>query len=190
MRYRTNQAGVRVVDATPEDIRALRPSIAACLRSRRLSENDIDDFCQEVEIVAWTALVDGRISGGPFARPVDALLRFMMAVAWNLWRNHRRRSSTRSEALVDELPDVPGPSPDGRINARETLLRLTAREDITNLLLDAINVSSTGRNNVPRSTFGVRLTNARSVARDIESGRYREPRQPIPPSPRHRKKGR
>jgi hypothetical protein len=191
MKYIINPAGNRIVDATPKETYSLRPSIAACFRSRRVSEGDIEDFCQEVEIVAWKAIEDQRIVGNAFSRPVDALLKFMFAVAWNLWRNHYRKLSVRNEALVDELPEMIGPSPDGRLDARETLLHLSTHPEIIRILLEAVNVPTSLRyTNVAKSTHFSRLTYARSVARNIALGRYREPRQPIPPTPKTRKKQR
>lgn len=192
MKYIINPAGNRIVQATPEETRKLRPSIAACFRKRsNVPEVDIEDFCQEVEIVAWRAIQEQRIVGNEFARPVDALLNFMLSVAWNLWRNHSRRRSVWREVIVDEMPDMIGPSPERRFDARETLLRLTKREDIAGLLLEAVNVPASVRYaNVPKSTYSSRLIQARSWARDVDAGRWQEPRQPIPPTPKTRKKKR
>ena len=192
MRYIVNPAGNRIVVATPTETHALRPSIAACFRSRYVSEGDIEDFCQEVEIVAWQAVQERRIVGNDFVRPVDALLSFMFAIAWNLWRNHRRKRWVWNEAVVDEMPDVSGPDPDGRMDARETLLRLMMHEDIARILIDAASdVPFAERaGDLPRTTYCSRLTNARKWAREVDAGRWQAPRQPTPSTPWKRKKKR
>jgi len=191
MRYITNPAGNRIVDATPEETRTLRPSIRACFRRWGANGGDIEDFCQDVEVIVWRAISQQRIPGDGFKRPEDALLNYMFMVAWNIWRNHSKRRSTRSEVFVIEMPEMPGPSPEGRIDTRETLLRLTAREDITRVLLDSVNVPAKERHrDVPKSTSWSRLSNARRWARNVEAGKWREPRQPTLPTPKHRKKKR
>lgn len=192
MKYIINPAGNRIVQATPEETRKLRPSIAAAFRKRsNVAPDEIEDFCQEVEVITWRSVQEQRIVGNEFARPVDALLNFMLSVAWNLWRNHSRKRWVWREELVDEMPDMLGPSPDGRLDARETLLRLTMREDIAGLLLEAVNVEPAVRYaNTPKSTYSSRLIQARSWARDVDAGRWREPKQPAPPTPKHRKKKR
>lgn len=192
MKYITNPAGNRIVDATSKDIRALRPSIAMNMRWRHISEADVEDFCQEVEIITWQAILDRRIVGNKFARPIDALLHFMLAVAHNLWRNHRRKRSVWREILADDdMPDMVGPDPDRRFEARETLLLLTKHEDVTRILLDVINVPVKERTAcIPRNTYYSQLANARKWARDVDDGKWCEPRQPTPPTPKNRKKRR
>jgi len=151
----------------------------------------IDDFCQEVEIVAWRGIVDQRILGDRFQHPEDALLNFMFMVAWNVWRNHTKRRSTRYEVFVDQMPDKIGPSPERRLDARETLLRLMMREEVARVLLDAVNVPAAERyQGTPKSTYGTQLSNARKWARDVDAGHWREPRMPNPSTPKHRKKKR
>jgi DNA-directed RNA polymerase specialized sigma24 family protein len=191
MRYIRNPAGNRIVVATAEETHALRPAIRASYRRWKAPDGSIDDFCQEVEIVAWRGIVEQRIVGDRFQHPEDALLNFMFMVAWNVWRNHTKRRSTRNEVFVDELPDMAGPSPEGRLDARETLLRLAMREDVARVLLDAVNVPATERvAGLPRNTYYSRLTQARSWARDVDAGQWREPRMPDPSTPKHRKKKR
>lgn len=108
----------------------------------------------------------------------------MFAVAWNVWRNRSRKRSTRSEILHDEMPDMVGPSP----NARKTLLRLAMRPDVARVLLDAVNVPPAIRyENVPKSSYGYHLTNAR----EVDTGRWREPKQSMTTRKHwtHRRKG-
>lgn len=190
MKYIINHAGNRIVQATSNEVHALRPPIVAAFRKRsNIPVGDIEDFCQEVEIVAWRAITEQRIVGNEFARPVDALLGFMLTVAWNMWRNHSRKRSVWRELLADdEMPDMAGPELDSRFETRETLLRLTEREDITWILLEAVNVPASIRYaNVPKSTYSSRLTSARRWARNVEAGK---PCMPDPPTPKHRKKKR
>lgn len=189
MRYRINPAGNRIVDATPEETHVLRPRIRAVFRRWRVPPGDIEDFAQDVEIVTWQAIHEQRVPGGGFKRPEDALVDFMFAVAWNLWRNHSRRRSTRSEILHDETPDMASPSPNARLEAREALQRISKRPDIARILLDAVKeVPLTKRaEGAPKSTYGYHLTNARKWARDVEAGRWRKPTQPEPNKPWKRK---
>jgi hypothetical protein len=191
VKYIINAAGNRIVVATPQETRSLRPSIRACFRGWRANDDDIEDFCQEVEIITWKCVQDQRIQGDHFARPVDALLDFMLSVAWNVWRNHSRKRYPRCEVLHEEMPDVAGADPEGRIDARETLLRLTMREDIARILLDVVNVPFAARHrDLPRTTYCKRLVNARKWARDVDAGHWRGPKQPFPPKLKHRKKKR
>lgn len=192
MRYRINPAGNRIVDATPEETHALRPCIRAVFRRWRAAPGDIEDFAQDVEIVAWQAIQEQRVPGDGFKRPEDALLDFMFAVAWNLWRNHSRRRSTRSEILHDEMPDMASRSPDARLEAREALQRISMRPDIARILLDAaIEVPLTERvEGALKSTYGYHLTTARKWAREVDAGRWREPAQPASHKPWKRKKKR
>lgn len=191
MKYVINSAGERVVSATPEETRALRPAIRAGFRHWKASDADAEDCIQDVELITWIAIVEKRIPAGRFARPVDALRDFMFAVSWNLWRNLSRKRARRSEVIFDEFADMSGPSPERRLEARETLLRLTAYPKIAALLLDAVNVEPAIRYaDTPRSTYSTRLTNARKIARYLDSERYREPKQPAPSTPKLRKKKR
>lgn len=188
MRFIRNHAGNRIVVATPEETHALRPAIRASYRRWRAPDGIIDDFCQEVEIITWHGIVEQRIVGDRFQHPDDALLNFMFMVAWNVYRNHTKRRSTRNEVFVDEMPEVAGPSPESRLDARETLLRLTRREDAAMLLLDAVNLAFDERErNVPRGTYYSHLTDARKWARDVDTGHWREPKQATPPTPWKRK---
>lgn len=191
MRYIRNEAGNRIVVATPEETHALSPAIRACYRRWKAPDGSIDDFCQEVEIIAWRGIVEQRIVGDRFQHPEDALLNFMFMVAWNVWRNHTKRRSTRNEVFVDEMPEMAGPLPEGRLDARETLLRLTMREDVVRVLLDVVNLAFDERKrDVPRGTYYSRLCNARKWARDVDAGHWREPRMPDPSTPKQRKKKR
>lgn len=180
MKYIVNAAGNRIVVATPKETHALRPSIRACFRGWRANDDDIEDFCQEVEIITWKCIIEQRIQGDHFARPVDALLDFMLSVAWNVWRNHSRKRYTRCEILHDDLPDVAGPSPEGRFAARETLLRLTMHEDIARILLAALDGPYPGpREGMAKSTFWKRHKQARRWARDVDAGHWRGLKQPV-----------
>lgn len=192
MRYRINEAGNPMVVATPAEVHALRPAIHACFRRWRANEGDIEDFAQDVEIVVWQALDEGRVPGRALMKPQDALLDYMFAVAWNVWRNHGRKRSTRSEVLCNELPDMAGLDPVGRIDARETLQRISTRPDIVRVLMLAVNEVPTVERyeGKSKSTYGYHLTNARKWAKDVDAGRWQAPRQPVPMTPWKRKKKR
>lgn len=191
MRYRINEAGNPMVVATPADVHALRSAICAAFRRWRANEGDIEDFAQDVEIVVWQALDEQRVPGHRLMKPRDALLDFIFSVSWNVWRNHSRKRSTRSEVMHDEMPDVAGSDPDGRFDARETLRRIVAHVDIARVLLDSVNIPASERYiGTPKSTYGYHLTNARKWAREVDAGRWQAPTQPVPITPWKRKKKR
>jgi hypothetical protein len=190
MRYRINHAGNRIVEATPAETHALTPCICAALRRWHCPEGDVQDFAQDVEFITWQALTEQRVMGDRFARPRDALLSFMFAVAWNQWRNHSRRYSTRCEISHDELPDIEGPDPDGRFEARDALRHIETREDIARILFAVVGgerpVQGVG---LPKSTFWAHHKEARKQARAMLE-HSRKPPQPTPATPWHRKKKR
>jgi hypothetical protein len=191
MRYRINPAGNRIVDATPEETRTLRPCIVAAFRRWRAPEGDIEDFAQNVEIVAWQAIQEQRVPGDGFKRPEDALLDFMFAIAWNQWRNHSRLRSTRCEVLHDELPDMASSSPDAMIEARDALRRISMRPDVARILLATLDGPyPERRENLAHGTFWSRRKQARTWAKDVVLGHWREPSMPEPSTPWKRKKKR
>jgi hypothetical protein len=123
--------------------------------------------------------------GDRMARPRDALLGFMFEVAYNLWRNHSRLYATRREVLHDELPDMTGPDPDARLEARDALRRIALHEDIARILLVALDgPRPERREGLPHSTFWSRAKVAQKWARDLASG---TPNMPDPPTPWKRK---
>jgi DNA-directed RNA polymerase specialized sigma24 family protein len=185
MRYRINHAGNRIVEATPAETHALTPCICAALRRWHCPESNVEEFAQDVELITWQALAEQRVMGDRFARPRDALLAFMFAVAWNQWRNHSRRRTTRYEELHDEIPDVVGPEPDPRLEAREALERISMHEDIAWILATVLRGERPEHLvGLPRSTFYTRVAEARRHARDVAAGK---PHMPDPPTPKHRK---
>lgn len=188
MKYHVNHAGNRIVDATPKELLALMPSVAAAFRRWRANEADIEDHCQQVAIVTWQALNEGRIVCEPLTSPEDALMQFMHAVAWNVQRNHSRRHWTWREILVPEVPDVESPHPDKRLETRDVLRQISMRPGIARVLLVALRHEHPERRvGLPKSTFWTRVGEARRWARDVASGHWKEPRQPTPPTPKHRK---
>ncbi len=72
MRFVINDAGNRIVDATPEETHALLPALRAAFRRWRANEADIEDLCQQVESVMWQALSEGRVHEPDASRPEDA----------------------------------------------------------------------------------------------------------------------
>jgi DNA-directed RNA polymerase specialized sigma24 family protein len=182
MRFVINPAGNRIVDATPEETHALRPALRASFRRWRANEADIDDICQNVEIITWQALSEGRVHVPDETRPADALWQWMYGVAWNQWRNHSRRRWLRCEVSTNEVPDVASQSPVPRLEARDTLRRIATDPQAADLLL----ASLTGeRSTTPKSTFWHRVGQARKWAREVDAGKIR---MPDPPTPKHRKK--
>lgn len=187
MRVVINSAGDRIVDATAEETHALRPAIRAAFCRWRASEADIEDLCQQVELITWQTLSEGRVHVPPFTRPDDALWQWMYAVAWNLWRNHCRRRWLRYEVLTDELPDVASYSPMPQLEARSVLRRISMNPRAAGLLLASIDGQ---RGATPRSTLWHRVAEARKWARDIEAGPCRKPQMPEPAMAKHQKKKR
>jgi hypothetical protein len=188
MHYEKNHVGNRIVVATPAETHALSPCICAAFRRWRCPEGDIEAFAQDVELTTWVALTEKRVMGDRYARPRDALLAFMFQIAWNLWRNYSRRNSTRCEILHDELPDIEGPDPDPRYEARDALRRIAARPGVGTILLLSLQGPRPERDvNLPRATFWRYVAEARKEARRIMTEHSRKPPQPIPPTPWKRK---
>ncbi|MBK9263653.1 MAG: sigma-70 family RNA polymerase sigma factor [Polyangiaceae bacterium] len=176
------------MDATPEETRALRPSIRAALHRWRCPDGDIEDFCQDVEIITWQAIVEQRVLGDRYNRPEDALLGFMFQVAWNAWRNHSRKQSTWRELLCNEMPDMVGPNPDACLEARDSLQRIAMHPDVARILLVVLDGPyPERREGLPKSTFWSRREQARKWAKDVDAGHWREPPQPVPATPWKRK---
>lgn len=188
MKYRINLAGNRIVDATPEEIYALMPCVEAAFRRWRANEADIEDGCQQVAIVTWQAVAEGRVVGERLTTPEDALMQFMHAVAWNIQRNHTRRHWTWREVLHDELPDVGSEHPDHRLESRDVLRRISMHSDVARILLVVLDGPyPERREGLPKSTFWSRVHEARRWVRDVDAGHWQAPKQPIPPTPWKRK---
>ncbi|MBK9259818.1 MAG: hypothetical protein IPM54_08270 [Polyangiaceae bacterium] len=195
MRFVINHAGNRIVDATPEETHALRPCICAALRRHGCPEREIDDIAQHVEIVTWQGIQDGRIQGYELDEPDVALLRFMFLVAKNAFMNYKRKASTRYEAFQDEPAEWPSCSPVARLEARDLLRRIEERPLVARFLLNvAAEVPYVERYHDAQmgdGTYNARLARSRKWLRSVvTSGRWREPPQPTPPTPWHRKKRR
>lgn len=195
MRFVINHAGNRIVDATPEETHALRPCICAVLRRHGCPSREIDDIAQHVEIVTWQAIQDGRIQGYELVDPEDALIQYMFVVAQHAFMNYKRKASTRYEALQDEPVEWPSRSPVARLEARDLLRRMEERPLVARFLLNvATEVPYVARHRdagMSDGTYDQRLARSRKWLRSvITSGRWREPPQPVPPTPWHRKKKR
>ena len=61
MKSHINAAGNRVVDATPNEIHAMRPAIIAALRRHGCPVNEIEDRAQDIELLIWQAVNEGRV---------------------------------------------------------------------------------------------------------------------------------
>jgi hypothetical protein len=187
MKYRKNHNMDPVVDASPEEVHALRPSIFAYLRRHGCPVEWLEDCAQDVEIVVWQGVAEGRIKGDRVTTPQNALLRFVFMTSWYVWNNHSRRRAGWYEILSDEPPEMASRCPVARLEARETLWRILAEPHTVSVLLGAVD---TGPTTTPRSTTHERLTRARRWARDVDAGQWREPRQAMPFTWKQRKKGR
>lgn len=195
MKFFVNLAGNRVVHATPEETHALRPCVCAALRRYGCPEREIDDIAQHVEIVTWQAIRDGRVQGFELIDPEDALIQYMFVVAQHAFMNYRRKASTRYEAFPQEPIDYSSRSPVARLEARDLLRRIEDRPLVARFLLNvATEVPYVERYRDAQmgdGTYNARLARSRKWLRSVvTSGRWREPPQPIPATPWHRKKKR
>lgn len=193
MRFIANLAGNRIVDASPEETHALRPCICAALRRHGCPEREIEDIAQNVEIVTWQCINEGRVMGYELDEPEDALLRFMFVVAKNMLMNYRQKRSTWREQLQDDPVDAALPSPVARLEARDLLRRIEDRPLIARFLLNvATEVPYVDRcrdAGMTEGTYEARLRASRTWARKVmASGHWREPPQPTPATPWKRKK--
>lgn len=187
MKYRKNHNGDPVVDASPGEIYALRSCIFAYLRRHGCPEQWLEDCGQDVTIIVWQGVVEGRIKGDRVTTPQNALLRFVFMTSWYVWKNHSRRRAGWYEILSDEPFDMVGPCPTACLEAREVLRRIFAEPTITSVLLAGIDGPEVP---TPRSTHADRVARARRWARELLAEHAREPQQPVPPTPWHRKKKR
>ncbi len=187
MKYRKNHNGDPVVDASPGEIYALRPSIFAYLRRHGCPDQWLEDCGQDVTIIVWQGVVEGRIKGDRVTTPQNALLRFAFMTSWYVWKNHSRRRAGWYEILSDEPPDMASPCPTACLEAREVLRNIFAEPTITSVLLMGIDGPEVP---TPRSTHAERVTRARRWARELLAEHTREPRMPDPSTPKHRKKNR
>lgn len=165
-----------VVFATPEETHALCPAVRAVLRRWRVPGGDIEDYAQEVELVAWRAIEARAVPKGDAHSPEDALVRFMYSKAWNLWRAHIRRRSTCTEVIVDAPPDVAGVSLDVIIEARDVLQQIARRPVLARVLIDAVLEVDVGervggREGSGVKAYGYHLTKARRWARGVVNGK-------------------
>jgi len=186
MKYRVNPDGSRSVVATPEEVHKLRPCIVAALRRHKCPEQDIEDLAQNVEIITWQALNEGQIQCDRLTSPRDALFSFVTQTSWYVWKNHSRRPQDRYEILTDEPPERIGSCPVACLETRDALRRILAEPRVSHILLLSLNGSRPERHvDMPRATFWHRVAVARQWARDV--AKWQEPRQPTPPTPKHRK---
>lgn len=195
MRFIVNHAGNRIVDASPEETHALRPVVCAVLRRYGCPEREIDDLAQNVEIITWQAIGEGRVMGHDLEEPRDALVMWLVAVAHNAFRTWRQRGSTRREVFPDEPFDIPSRSPVARMEARDLLLRIEKNPIVSRLLINAaIEMPLPEREQdaeMTEGTYYLRITSMRRWARKVaRTGLWQRPPMPDPPTPKHRKKKR
>ena len=187
MKYRKNHNGDPVVDASPVETHALRPCIFAYLRRHGCPVQWLEDCAQDVSIIVWQAMAEGRIKGDRVTTPQNALLRFVFMTSWYVWKNHSRRRAGWYEILSDEPPDMASRCPTAYLEAREVLRHVFAEPTIASVLLAGIDGPEVP---TPRSTHAERVTRARRWARELLAEHAKEPRMPDPSTPKLRKKKR
>jgi len=195
MKYRKNHNGDPVVEASPREVHELRPVICAVLRRYGCPEREIDDIAQHVEIVMWECIGDGRVHGHDLEEPRDALVMFMIRVAQNAFRSWRHKGSTWREVLPDEPLEMVSRSPVGRLEARDLLRRIEKHPKVARLLLNAANGMTLPEREqdaeMTSGTYYARITSMQRWARKVaETGVWRRPPMPDPPTPKHRKRKR
>lgn len=188
IRYRPNPHGEnRFLEASPEDIRSMRPFVRKTFRKLNINAEDAEDLAQNVEIITWQAIDEGLIREHRKISPYWCLRIWMMHTAWRVGLNHKRRFYHRYELRIEA--DMPIEQ-DERIHARELLERLLAYPDVLALL---IRMAEGGlrRDGAPQRGTYWQGDQARHWLRVVkESGRWREPPGREKPRPRDRKKNR
>lgn len=191
IRSHINAAGNRIVDATPQEIHALRPAIVAALRRYGCPIHEVEDRAQDVEILVWQAVIEGRVWCDRLTSAKSALISFTFQAAWYVWKNYSRRHSTWREILTDDPPELATSCTEARLEARDTFRRIGEQPTLAEILLLSLNGSrSEERANMARTTFWSRVIVARKWAREVDAGHWQPPRQPVPMTPRKRKKNR
>ena len=191
MRYRDPPGGDGdpIVEATIAEVYALRRKILACLARWGVPRRDRDDLFQQVAIITWMALREGRVRGSAARTPRESLLAFMSTAAMFSRQNYRRRKFRRAEFLAAEPDREPGRTPDTgawarpvqqQLEARELLRRIATHPKVAQLLLlAALDVPATSSYHLGKAR--------RWICAVFES---QEPLRLPPPRPRNRKRRR
>lgn len=195
MRFIVNHVGNNIVEATPEETHSFRPVIRAVLRRYGCPEREIDDIAQHVEIITWQAIEEGRVMGHDLEEPRDALVMWMIRVAYNAFRTYRNKGSTWREVLPNEPFDIPSRSPVARLEARDVLRKIAAHPNVARLLLNAATEMPLPERehdaDMTAGTYYVRITSMQRWAKKVVStGVWRRPPMPDPSTPKLRKKKR
>lgn len=188
MKSHINDAGNRIVDATPNEINALRPCILAALRRHGCPEREIEDRAQDVELFVWQAVNEGRVWCDRLSSAKSALISFTFQATWYVWKNYSRLSSTWREIPTEDLPELATSCTVARLEARDALRHLLAEPRVSHILLLSLDGPRPERCvDMPRATFWAQVAKARKWAKEVDAGKYRDP---APPTPKHRKKKR
>ena len=191
MRFHINAAGNRIVDATPQEIHAIRPSIVAALRRYGCPIHEVEDRAQDVEILVWQSVNEGRVWCDRLTSAKSALISFTFQAAWYIWKNYSRRQSAWREVLTDDPPELATSCTEARLEARDALRRIAGQPMVAEILLLSLNGSrSEERADMTRTTFWSRVIVARKWAREVDAGHWQPPQQPVPTTPWKRKKKR
>jgi len=176
MKSHINGAGNRIVDATPQEIHAMRPSIIVALRRHGCPVNDAEDRAQDIEVLVWQAVNDGRVWCDRLTSAKSALISFTFQATWYVWKNYSRRQSTWREILTDDPPEVATSCTEARLEARDTLRCIAEQPMVAEILLLSVSGPwSKEGTDLPRTTFWHRVAKARTWAKEVDAGRWREP---------------
>ena len=191
MKSHINPAGNRIVDATPREIHALRPCILAALRRHGCPERETEDRAQEVAIVVWQAVNEGRVWCDRWSSAKIALISFTFQATWYVWKNYSRRQSTWREIPTEDLPELATSCTVARLEARDALRHLLAEPRVSHILLLSLDGPRPERCvDMPRATFWSQVAKARKWAKEVDAGHWQAPRQLTPSTPWKRKKKR
>jgi len=189
MKYREppNDDGSAVVEATIAEVYALRPKITACLARWGVPRQDRADLFQQIAIVTWMALRDGRVVGPVTRPPEESLYGFMFETARYHLLNFKRLRFRRKEIPAEDPEgaaeagaDRTRANPIRQLEARDVLRLLAARPKVAELLLLAgLRVRLKERlahAGMLRANYFNRLGELRRWIRAVfRSGRWREP---------------
>lgn len=191
MKSHINAVGNRIVDATIEEIHAMRPAIVAALRRHGCPIHEVEDRAQDIELLIWQAVNEGRVWCDRLTSAKSALISFTFQATWYVWKNYSRRQSAWREILTDDPPELATSCTEARLEARDTLRRIAGQTELAEILLLSVNGPwSEQATDLPRTTFWHRVAATRKWAREVDAGHWREPAQPVPMTPWHRKKKR
>lgn len=188
IRFRPDSnGGARFVEASPEDIRRMRKYVRAELWNMGLQHDETEDIAQDVEVVTWRALAEGRIREAEGKVAFDCLRTWMAETAWRLGMNYRRLARFKYEVRVEA--DF-GVDPNARLDARELLARLRTYPAVLALLVNIAEQKPILSGRSESNAYLHARRTKRWFKRVRDSGLWQEPPGYEKPRPRDRKRGR